>query len=119
MNGIHDMGGMQDMGPIPIEKNEPVFHEPWEGRAMALLLVCGDLFPEHFAFRFAVEQIRPAEYLRMSEFERLVEATQNMLLIAGVLKGEEIASGKPAAGSTKAKPALPRCQGSSCPDQSG
>ena len=32
MNGIHDMGGMQDMGPIQHEKNEPVFHHPWEGR---------------------------------------------------------------------------------------
>jgi nitrile hydratase len=24
MNGVHDMGGMQDMGPIPYEKDEPV-----------------------------------------------------------------------------------------------
>ena len=31
MNGIHDMGGMQDMGPIKYEKNEPVFHASWEG----------------------------------------------------------------------------------------
>ena len=31
MNGIHDMGGMQDMGPIKYEKNEPVFHAAWEG----------------------------------------------------------------------------------------
>jgi hypothetical protein len=29
------MGGMQDMGPIRPEKNEPVFHAPWEGRAFA------------------------------------------------------------------------------------
>ncbi len=36
MNGIHDMGGMQDMGPIQHEKNEPVFHEPWEGRVFAM-----------------------------------------------------------------------------------
>ena len=36
MNGIHDMGGMQDMGPIEREENEPVFHEPWEGRVYAM-----------------------------------------------------------------------------------
>jgi nitrile hydratase accessory protein len=36
MNGVHDMGGLQDMGPIPYEKDEPVFHEPWEGRVFAL-----------------------------------------------------------------------------------
>ena len=36
MNGIHDMGGMHGMGPIEPESNEPVFHEPWEGRVYAL-----------------------------------------------------------------------------------
>lgn len=108
MNGIHDMGGMQDMGPIPIEKNEPVFHARWEARAMALLFACAGagLLPENFPIRFAIEQIPPAEYLRMNYFERWVEALQNMLLLAGRLTREEIASGKPAAGSSKAPPAL-------------
>ena len=36
MNGIHDMGGMQGMGPIRRETDEPVFHETWEGRVYAL-----------------------------------------------------------------------------------
>ena len=36
MNGVHDMGGMHGMGPIEPEPNEPVFHEPWEGRVYAL-----------------------------------------------------------------------------------
>ena len=36
MNGVHDMGGMQNFGPIEREENEPVFHEPWEGRVWAL-----------------------------------------------------------------------------------
>ena len=36
MNGVHDMGGMQGMGPIEYEKNEPVFHAPWEARVFAL-----------------------------------------------------------------------------------
>jgi len=37
MNGVHDMGGMQDMGPVQREKNEPVFHERWESRVFALV----------------------------------------------------------------------------------
>ena len=41
MNGVHDMGGMHGMGPIQYEKNEPVFHAPWEARAMALNLAAG------------------------------------------------------------------------------
>lgn len=36
MNGIHDMGGRHGMGPVPYEKNEPIFHAPWEGRVYAL-----------------------------------------------------------------------------------
>ena len=36
MNGVHDMGGMQDMGPVKEERNEPVFHHPWEGRVFAI-----------------------------------------------------------------------------------
>ena len=36
MNGVHDMGGQQGMGPVVYEKNEPVFHAPWEGRMYAL-----------------------------------------------------------------------------------
>ena len=32
MNGVHDMGGEQGMGPIQYEKDEPVFHARWEGR---------------------------------------------------------------------------------------
>ena len=36
MNGVHDMGGQQGMGPIQFEKNEPVFHAPWEGRVYAI-----------------------------------------------------------------------------------
>ena len=36
MNGIHDMGGMDGFGPIEPETDEPVFHEAWEGRVLAL-----------------------------------------------------------------------------------
>ena len=37
MNGVHDMGGMQDMGPNPMKRTQPVFHKPWEARANALM----------------------------------------------------------------------------------
>jgi nitrile hydratase subunit beta len=106
MNGIHDMGGMQDMGPIGLETNEPVFHEPWEATVFALYLSTIDLMPKGASVRFAIERIPPADYLRMSYYERWVESLQNLLLLAGVLKAEEIASGKPAPGSPKGKPAL-------------
>jgi nitrile hydratase len=54
MNGIHDLGGMHGLGPIVREENEPVFHEPWEGRAFAL-------FAATFVFAgYTVDEIRHA-----------------------------------------------------------
>ena len=36
MNSIHDMGGMHGFGAIPIDENEPVFHDEWEGKTVAI-----------------------------------------------------------------------------------
>ena len=67
MNGIHDMGGMHGMGPIAYEKNPPVFHEPWEGRAWALVRTMGPWGRGRWkgSFRYELERIPPDEYLRM------------------------------------------------------
>ena len=80
MNGVHDMGGMQDMGPIQHEKNEPVFHARWEGRVWALSQRDGSLAQvEHRCFppRERVDpsgRIPPHELLR-TMVRRLVELT--------------------------------------------
>ena len=45
MNGPQDMGGMMGFGPVRPEIDEPVFHEEWERRALALTLAtdaCGE-----------------------------------------------------------------------------
>ena len=36
MNGAQDLGGVMGFGPIAPEKDEPLFHAPWEKRALAL-----------------------------------------------------------------------------------
>src|SRR6266487_6811445 len=41
MIGAHDMGGMHGMGPVEIERNEPVYHSKWEARVHALNIACG------------------------------------------------------------------------------
>jgi hypothetical protein len=68
MNGIHDMGGMQDMGPLQYEKNEPVFHADWERRVFAMAWAT-DTPP---GGRYEIEIIPPAEYLRMSYYEKVL-----------------------------------------------
>src|SRR5215472_9782069 len=108
MNGIHDMGGLQDMGPIQYEENEPVFHAAWEGRALALNLASAAWGKWNIdAGRYQIEQIPPAEYLRMSYYEKWYARLVDLLVSRGLVTRAEIESGKPAPGSAKATPALP------------
>jgi nitrile hydratase subunit beta len=107
MNGVHDMGGMHGMGPIPVEKNEPVFHERWEGRVFALNRAAGAWGKWNIdASRYQKELIPPADYLRMSYYERFLVGLIELLVNRGLVTRAEIESGKPARGSQKATPPL-------------
>ncbi len=107
MNGIHDMGGMQDMGPIRLEKNEPVFHEPWESRVLAMYIALGTWRKWNIdAARHARELIPPAEYLRMTYYEKWFAGLVDLLVKRGLVTPAEIESGAPAAGTAKATPPL-------------
>ena len=107
MNGIHDMGGMQDMGPIHYEKNEPVFHAPWEARSLALNLAMGAWRKWNIdAGRHEIELLPPAAYLRMSYYEKWFVRLIELLVKRGLVTRAEIESGKPAPDSQKATPPL-------------
>ena len=105
MNGVHDMGGMQDMGPVQREKNEPVFHARWEGRVWGMMWLGSAWGKWNLdAMRHAIERIPPADYLRMSYYEKWLAALVDLVTGRGLVTRAEIESGKPAAGSTKATP---------------
>jgi nitrile hydratase subunit beta len=89
VNGVHDMGGMDGFGPIPIEQNEPVFHAEWEGRVWAIFLA---LLPRLRGFRHAMERIPPAVYLTSSYYERWFNAVMATLVDKGLLTREELIS---------------------------
>ena len=96
MNGVHDMGGMHGMGPLEPESNEPVFHEPWEGRVYALVQSMGPWGRGRNwgSFRFALESIPAADYLRMSYYERWFEALLVERLVgSNLVTHAELASG--------------------------
>ena len=62
MDGVHDLGGMHGFGAIPIEEDEPLYHEPWEGRAAAITRhLMSNTTVDHF--RWTIERMPPAEYL--------------------------------------------------------
>lgn len=107
MNGVHDMGGLQGMGPVPYEKNEPVFHETWEGRVYALNRAMNAFRKWNLDFwRHSIELLPPADYLRMSYYERWLAALEGRLVRFGFATKEEIDTGKPAPGSARGEPAL-------------
>ena len=102
MNGVHDMGGMQDMGPVQEEKNEPVFHHPWEGRVFAMYRATGAWRKWNIdAARYSRELIPPAEYLRMSYYEKWYAGLVDLLTARGLVTRAEVESGRPAPGSTQ------------------
>jgi nitrile hydratase beta subunit len=107
MNGVHDLGGMQDMGPVEAEENEPVFHEPWQGRAYAVTRAMGAWGKWNLdASRFQREQIAPLDYFRLSYYERWIVALVELMLKNGMVTPAELESGNPVPGSAKRTPPL-------------
>ena len=107
MNGVHDMGGMHGMGPVQNEKNEPVFHAPWEGRVFALRRATAAWGKWNIdTTRNDVELVPPAQYFELSYYARQFVAFLERLVKSGLVTREEIESGIPAAGQPKATPAL-------------
>ena len=105
MNGVHDMGGMQCMGAVRHERNEPVFRERWEGRVFALMLASAAWRKWNIdAMRSAIESIPPPEYLRMSYYEKWLAALRELLVERELVTRAEVESGTPEAGSPKATP---------------
>ena len=92
MNGVHDMGGMHGFGPIEREEDEPVFHEPWEGRIFALAFVVESFVPgaNVDAGRHAIERIDPAAYLAAPYFERWLASVESLIVEADVCSAEDI-----------------------------
>jgi nitrile hydratase len=95
MNGVHDMGGMHGMGPVEIEKDEPVFHAEWERRVFALRLAT--VFHGKWngnMNRYAVEQMPPAAYLAATYYERVLFGLEKLLVEQELVTAKELASGR-------------------------
>ncbi len=107
MNGVHDMGGQHGMGPVPYEKNEPVFHARWEGRVYAMTRAMMAFRKWNLdLFRHSIELLPPLDYLRMSYYERWASRLEAQVVKFGFATREEVENGRAAPGFTKATPAL-------------
>jgi nitrile hydratase len=101
------MGGMEGFGPIAPEAGEPVFHERWEARALALTLAAGAWGRWTLdKSRHVRELIPPADYLRMSYYEKWIAGLAASLVESGLVTRKEIEEGHAAPGTAKSTPPL-------------
>jgi len=78
MNAMHDLGGMDGFGPVVAERDEPPFHQPWEGRVMALARAMG--FAGAWTideFRASIESIDPVAYLTWSYYAKWLNGLED------------------------------------------
>lgn len=94
MNGVHDMGGLQGFGPVLPEAHEPLFHAPWEARAMALTVAMGAAGQWNIDLsRACRESLPPAVYLSSSYYEIWIRALEVLMCERGLVGAEELADG--------------------------
>ena len=95
MNGVHDMGGMQDFGPVLPEIDEPSFHHAWERRVFGLTIAMGATGAWNLdQSRFARESLPPAQYLASSYYQIWLAGMQALVLERGLVTKEELADGR-------------------------
>jgi nitrile hydratase len=94
LNGVHDMGGMDGFGKVEAEPNEPVFHEKWEGRVMAMVRAMGAQGAFNIDMsRFYRESLPPHVYLASSYYKKWFLGLEDMLVAKGYIAADEIKSG--------------------------
>jgi nitrile hydratase len=94
MNGVHDMGGLHSFGPVQLEADEPLFHAPWERRALGLTLAIGATGQWNIdQSRSARESLPPATYLGSSYYRIWILALERLMVRRGLVTEHELAAG--------------------------
>jgi nitrile hydratase subunit beta len=94
MNGYHDMGGMDGFGNVEPEVNEPVFHEPWEGRVFAMSRSMGYAgFWNIDMNRATTESLPPDIYLAGPYYENWRLRLERLLVRFGLVGLDELSAG--------------------------
>ncbi len=93
MDGIHDLGGKEGFGPIPIGDDAPFAHD-WEERMWAMSRT-GILPPGTTIdwFRHGVELLPPKDYLTYAYFNKWCTNYFMLQIDAGITEFDEILSG--------------------------
>ncbi len=86
-----DLGGRRGFGSVPIELDEPVYHEPWEGSVIAGILatIMAGLYNVD-QFRAAIDDLEPLSYISIGYYRRWLHTLEVNCVNAGVFSPEEL-----------------------------
>lgn len=91
MDGVHDLGGTDGVGPIERESDEPYFHDEWEAIAFGLALITmGRGMYNVDEFRHASERMDPVYYLDSPYYEHWLSAMETLLVEKGIVSADEL-----------------------------
>src|ERR1700730_3901801 len=91
VDGIHDLGGMQGLGPVVHSPAEPVFHDRWQAVARALMaIVAGAAEVSGGEFRHSIERIEPGHYLTSGYYEHWLTAAATLAVEHGLVTRSEL-----------------------------
>lgn len=90
MDGVHDLGGFQGLGPVEGLSDDALFAADWERRVFRLTMAAR--FSGHLGglHRYAVERIDPALYLNTPYFGRWLIGVATVLIETGAVTREEL-----------------------------
>lgn len=100
MDGIHDLGGKPDYGPVDTRSTPSGFAQRWHASVFAMV---NALFFNRIArnvdhFRHAIERIDPRSYLEDGYYGRWLGAVETLLVEAGKLDSAALTQRAMAAG---------------------
>jgi nitrile hydratase len=86
-----DLGGRKGFGAVPIEQDEPVYHEEWEGTVIAGILatIMAGLYNVD-QFRAGHDELEPLSYISIGYYRRWLHTLEVNCVKAGVFSPEEL-----------------------------
>ncbi|MCB2094590.1 MAG: nitrile hydratase subunit beta [Rhodobacteraceae bacterium] len=103
MDGLHDLGGKQGFGPIPVGNDEAFKHD-WERRMWGLARagILRDITIDWF--RHGLERMVPADYLNFPYFQKWATNYIALMIDNGTFTEKDVANGHLAQSDATARP---------------
>jgi nitrile hydratase beta subunit len=88
-----DLGGVAGFGPVVADKDEELFHGAWESRVLALTVAMGATGSWTLDMSRSARETLP-HYRQLSYYEIWLTALEKLLLAKGLVRQEELATGR-------------------------